>query len=252
MAVVSESLADSTLQGQGFWPRFLFCVPEPRAGSRKLDLHSLQPADDGRLLKFWRRLEELLEIPAAIDEAAGGISAAPVPLSQSAIECWINFYNDCEAKQAPLQEYCHIKAFASRAGELAARLATVFAFFQGHEQVTDSDMKAACSVVRHSLSEWQRFLAAGQPDSNLVAAQEVSDWLVRACQSGKDWQHFSADRWSRCGYKPFRQSHKRNAIFKVLIDRKHLVFDGASKMYSVNPILLEPPDLTDAIEVPNP
>jgi hypothetical protein len=159
-------------------------------------------------------------------------------LSQQARQAWDDVYNETEAKQARLEDYYHIKPFASRAGELVARLACTFAFFQEQKEVTSNDITAAWAIVEHSLSEWLRYITTAKPDKGMVDSKYVSDWLVERARGGETWQQFTGGYFIQCGPDKFRNAKERDRVFKILIDKKHLFYDPGSKTYSVNPLLL--------------
>jgi hypothetical protein len=90
-----------------------------------------------------------------------------------------DFYNECEREQGKGRKYEHIQPFASRASQLARRLATVFAFFQGEQEISTKTMQGACDIIRHSLSEWLRY--ADIEPARESDAERLLNWLVRKC-----------------------------------------------------------------------
>src|SRR5690606_9765744 len=106
--------------------------------------------------------------------------------TEDATAVWLAFYNDTEREQAPLGEFAGIRPFASRAGELARRVAAVFAFFEGLDRIDEATMASACRLVRFSLTEWVRYAEEGQPTVELVQAEALMIWLREPSR---------ADRW---------------------------------------------------------
>jgi hypothetical protein len=78
------------------------------------------------------------------------------------LDIWIATYNQLEKQMDDGAALSGIRPFVSRAGELARRLATVFAIWRHYHEGTESlavdgtDMKRACLLVEYSLKEWNR------------------------------------------------------------------------------------------------
>ena len=53
--------------------------------------------------------------------------------------------------------YEYLQAFASRASQLARRLATVLTYFEGKAFISKEILSVACEVIRFSLNEWLRY-----------------------------------------------------------------------------------------------
>jgi phage/plasmid primase-like uncharacterized protein len=163
--VLAEALSDPMLRGQGFLPRFIYSAPASLAGTRFHDEHTLSKrvADDERIVGYWKTLEAMCEAKVVIDEHVG-LCLPTVGMNAEAVNEWLAFYNDTERQQGEGREFSHMQAFASRAGELAARVAAVYACWRCFESradlnavtVTGSDMRQAVALVGHSLAEWAR------------------------------------------------------------------------------------------------
>ncbi|QQN39245.1 DUF3987 domain-containing protein [Acinetobacter sp. CS-2] len=158
--VLSDALKDPVLRGQGFLPRFIFTAPENLAGTRLQD-ESNQANNanlDHRLIAYWNRCEFLLDecpLPVAADQPTGERRVIPIAKEAESLE--LEFYNEIERLQAKGQRYEYLQAFASRASQLARRLATVFAYFEGLDVIDRKTLSGACDVIRHSLGEWSRY-----------------------------------------------------------------------------------------------
>lgn len=158
--VLADALKDPVLRGQGFLPRFIFTAPENLAGTRLQD-ESNQANNanlDHRLIAYWNRCEFLLDecpLPVAADQPTGERRVIPIAKEAESLE--LEFYNEIERLQAKGQRYEYLQAFASRASQLARRLATVFAYFEGLDVIDRKTLSGACAVIRHSLGEWSRY-----------------------------------------------------------------------------------------------
>ena len=132
--VLSDALKDPVLRGQGFLPRFILTIPENLAGTRLQDAiyRSKNANHDHRLIAYWTRCEYLLDDcprPQGGQELHNGRYV--IPMNDEAREIDASFYNMFEELQGKGKRYEYLQAFASRASQLARRLATVFAYFEG-------------------------------------------------------------------------------------------------------------------------
>lgn len=184
--VLSNALKDPVLRGQGFLPRFILTVPENLAGTRLQDAiyQSKNANTDHRLIAYWTRCEYLLDEcprPQADQELNNGRYV--IPMNEEARQIDLAFYNMFEELQGKGKRYEYLQAFASRASQLARRLATVFAYFEGLQWIDASTLKGACEVVKHSLNEWAMY-----SDIEVRAesdAERLIKWLIRKCLDQK-------------------------------------------------------------------
>ncbi|MCJ8146623.1 YfjI family protein [Acinetobacter sp. A3.8] len=183
--VLSDALKDPLLREQGFLPRFILTVPENLAGQRTQDSafrnKTRHTNKDPRLIAYWQRCTELLPLfdyERKSQQIDSDTPARPIiPMSDEANTVELDFYNECERLQAKGKRYEYIQPFASRAPQLARRLATVLAYFEVQSIITGEIMQSACEVLRHSLSEWLRY--AEVETLKKSDAQELLDWLLK-------------------------------------------------------------------------
>ncbi|MEG0603761.1 MAG: DUF3987 domain-containing protein [Acinetobacter sp.] len=180
--VLSEALKDPVLRGQGFLPRFILTVPENLAGTRLQDAiyQSKNANHDHRLIAYWTRCEYLLDDcprPQADHELNNGRYV--IPMNEDARQIDLAFYNMFEELQGKGKRYEYLQAFASRASQLARRLATVFAYFEGLQWIDASTLTGACEVVKHSLNEWATYSDIEvRTESD---AERLIKWFIRKC-----------------------------------------------------------------------
>ena len=184
--ILNKELKDPIKREQGFLPRFLFTAPDSLAGARQQDIafraQSEQMYKDPRLTRYWERCKELANadgIPRVLDDTGmiDMFKRRVIQFDTEAYQIDLDFYNECESNQAKGKPYESIKPFASRASQLARRLATVLAYFEGEQFITASIMKSACSVVRHSLAEWIRY--ADLETNETTPSQKLWEWLAK-------------------------------------------------------------------------
>ena len=184
--VLSDALKDPVLRGQGFLPRFILTIPENLAGTRLQDAiyRSKNANHDHRLIAYWTRCEYLLDDcprPQGGQELHNGRYV--IPMNDEAKEIDASFYNMFEELQGKGKRYEYLQAFASRASQLARRLATVFAYFEGLQWIDAKTLTGACEVVKHSLNEWAMY--ADIEVKTESDAERLIKWFAKYCTNKK-------------------------------------------------------------------
>lgn len=243
--ILVGALNDPILVGQGFLPRFLFTAPESIAGSRlqSLDFLNESAEDDERLKRYWSRCKQLLAaqtVPQVIVDSANTNQRPVIPMSHDAKIIWNKFYNSIETKQGAGQRYEYLKAFASRSSEIAIRVATVFAYFEGKHEIDDALMKSACLVVQHSLNEW-----ASYSDITTKAKTDASvllEWLIKKCQQDKVAHILKTEIQQKCRPASVRKKQVLEPILEHLVDTNYvqLAEIHGKKYVVINPKCLSP------------
>lgn len=226
--VLADALSDPLMRDQGFLPRFLYAAPASLAGTRLLDERALsrKAADDPRLIEYWKTLERMCNSEVVIDEH-GGLCLPTVGMDSDAVTHWLAFYNETEIQQGEGGDFEILGAFASRAGELAARVAAVFAAWRCCERGTDvtdatvtgSDMRCAVKLVGYSLAEWRRHSAGAVLSPVERDARELLEWLHR-----KGWKTFARMKLGQhCPNALRKDTRRRNAAVEELQRRRWLL-----------------------------
>ncbi|WP_180075238.1 DUF3987 domain-containing protein [Acinetobacter sp. YH12254] len=182
--VLAEALKDPVLRGQGFLPRFILTIPENLAGTRLQDAiyRNKNASTDHRLIAYWTRCEYLLDdCPHVKSEDELHNGRYVLPMNEEAKEVDAAFYNMFEELQGKGKRYEYLQAFASRASQLARRLATVFAYFEGLQWIDAKTLKGACEVVKHSLNEWAMY--ADIEVKTETEAERLARYLINKCNA---------------------------------------------------------------------
>lgn len=182
--VLAEALKDPVLRGQGFLPRFILTIPENLAGTRLQDAiyRNKNASTDHRLIAYWTRCEYLLDdCPQVKAEHELHNGRYVLPMNEEAKEIDAAFYNMFEELQGKGKRYEYLQAFASRASQLARRLATVFAYFEGLQWIDAKTLKGACEVVKHSLNEWAMY--ADIEVKSESDAERLARYLINKCNA---------------------------------------------------------------------
>lgn len=243
---VRESLKDPLFSNQGFLPRFLLGTAESKAGTRLVDLEAIKNPKKQSLpaLKaYWARCKEILSSPSTACTETAEIKNAGMPLSDDALEGWASYYNMVEAQLHSLGDYAHVKPFASRSAEIAARLATIFTFFDGKQVVDAEAMNSAVKVAYYSLKEWLRYTTESTTSTPEQEALEFIKWLQDKPDRLEKWRSFTASDASRNAPAKFRgQKGKRlrEQLLKTLIEHNYILAGSgdAKDKFILNPKLI--------------
>lgn len=239
--VLSEALKDPVLRGQGFLPRFILTIPENLAGTRLQDAiyRSKNANHDHRLIAYWTRCEYLLDDcprPQGGQELHNGRYV--IPMNDEAREIDASFYNMFEELQGKGKRYEYLQAFASRASQLARRLATVFAYFEGLQWIDAKTLTGAYEVVRHSLNEWAMY--ADIEVKTESDAERLIKWFAKYCANKKIDKLAYSSFMNNCP-RPMRGSkQKLEPVLEELVDGNYLKIEEIAKVryILINPILL--------------
>ena len=229
------------LRGQGFLPRFILTIPENLAGTRLQDAiyRSKNANHDHRLIAYWTRCEYLLDDcprPQGGQELYNGRYV--IPMNDEAREIDASFYNMFEELQGKGKRYEYLQAFASRASQLARRLATVFAYFEGLQWIDAKTLTGACEVVKHSLNEWA--LYADIEVKTESDAERLIKWLVRKCGGQKTDRILYSNVQTSCPRPMSKNTKVLEVVMQQLEDSNYIKIESISKkrFVLINPILL--------------
>lgn len=239
--VLADALKDPVLRGQGFLPRFILTIPENLAGTRLQDaIYRSKNADhDHRLIAYWTRCEYLLDdCPRPQGEQELHNGRYVIPMNDEAREIDASFYNMFEELQGKGKRYEYLQAFASRASQLARRLATVFAYFEGLQWIDAKTLTGACEVIKHSLNEWAMY--ADIEVKTESDAEKLSKWLIRKCVELKT-SRISKTLAMKGAPSHLRKAKVFNPCLNELIEFNHarLVTISKAAYIELNPLLLE-------------
>ncbi|WP_328705933.1 DUF3987 domain-containing protein [Acinetobacter baretiae] len=240
--VLSDALKDPVLRGQGFLPRFILTIPENLAGTRlqTADKQATNASLDQRLIAYWYRCEYLLDatpMPQGTEKGDDGRYVLHMDNDVKQID--LAFYNEIERLQAKGERYEYLQAFASRASQLARRLATVFAYFEGLEKIDAKILQGACDVVRHSLGEWARYAdIESKEESNTI---KLINWFTKYCLN-KKISKLAYSSFMNNSPRPMRRNKQLLELaLNELIDSQYLRVgeSGRTRYVAINPLLLE-------------
>ena len=240
--VLDNALKDPVLRGQGFLPRFLLTIPENLAGTRLQNAayRNKNASKDHRLIAYWTRCESLLDsCPQVQTEHELHNGRYVIPMNNEAIAIDTEFYNVIESLQRVGKRFEYLQAFASRASQLARRLATVFAYFEGLQQIDGKTLQGACEVVKHSLNEWAMYAEIEvKAESD---AEKLIKWIVGKCVQQKTDRLTYSYIQTSCPRPMQKNKNLLEMVIQQLEDSNHIKIEsiGRTRYVVINPLLLE-------------
>lgn len=240
--VLDNALKDPVLRGQGFLPRFLLTIPENLAGTRLQNAayRNNNANKDHRLIAYWTRCESLLDsCPQVQTEHELHNGRYVIPMNEEAIAIDTEFYNVIESLQRVGKRFEYLQAFASRASQLARRLATVFAYFEGLQQIDGKTLQGACEVVKHSLNEWAMYAEIEvKAESD---AEKLIKWIVGKCVQQKTDRLTYSYIQTSCPRPMQKNKNLLEMVIQQLEDSHHIKIEslGRTRYVVINPLLLE-------------
>ncbi|WP_180002763.1 MULTISPECIES: DUF3987 domain-containing protein [unclassified Acinetobacter] len=240
--VLAEALKDPVLRGQGFLPRFILTIPENLAGTRLQDAiyRNKNASTDHRLIAYWTRCEYLLDdCPHVKSEDELHNGRYVLPMNDEAREIDAAFYNMFEELQGKGKRYEYLQAFASRASQLARRLATVFAYFEGLQWIDAKTLKGACEVVKHSLNEWAMY--ADIEVKTETEAERLIKWIAKKCNEQKTDRIAYSNMQTSCPRPMQKNKNLLEMVIEQLIDSNHIKIEsiGRTRYVVIHPCLVE-------------
>ena len=212
-------LSDPQAMGQGFLARVLMTEPPSLIGTRLRRGHD--PASDLAVDAFAVKLRGVLgaTLPTGTDPQE--LTPPRLPLSAGAKELLWRFHETVERAQAPHGPMEHIRAFASKAAEQAARLAGVLTLWADLDapEVTLEAMANGVSLAQFYLTEAKRLAEAGAVSAPVERAEALLRWLL--------------DKWPKADITPrdvvrqgpnrMRETKAVREAMAVLVDHGWLV-----------------------------
>jgi hypothetical protein len=214
--VAHEVLCNPVLQGQGFLARFLIAWPQSLAGSRFYQ--DLDPDQDLRLARYWRRMAQLLALVPPQDES-GGLAPRALPIEPEALKTWIAAHDHIEQQLGRGGDLQEIKATAAKGAENLLRIAGIMAVVEESGTLTPTLIERAAVLVAWYLDEALRVGHPVKVEARLLQAQRLLDWL-----RANDWQSFEARELQRKGPRFARKSAPLlKELLGILIEHRQLL-----------------------------
>jgi putative DNA primase/helicase len=221
-------------RGTGFLARFLVAWPESTQGNRPF---TEAPENWPHLAAFHRRISEILNQPAPIDES-GVLAPAVLTLTPEAKTAWIEFHDAIESELKSGGELFDVRDVASKSADNAARLGALFQMFEhGTGDAVGADcFERARRIVAWHLSESRRFFGELALPVELADAARLDSWLIAHCQRERTYM-VGKNHVRR--YGPLREKERLDSAIRELAELDHLRLekDGKRLTIHLNPAL---------------
>jgi putative DNA primase/helicase len=221
-------------RGTGFLARFLVSWPESTQGYRPF---TEAPDSWPKLAAFNRRITEILNIPAPINED-GALTPQILTLTPEAKAAWIEFHDGIEMQLSSGGILFNVRDVASKIADNATRLAALFHVFEGGVGAISFDaFERASTIVAWHLNESRRFFGEIALPVEMADAVRLNDWLIKHCRLNKT--HYIAKRFAQ-QYGTVRDAIRLDAAITELesLDRIQIRRDGKKISIWLNPKLL--------------
>ena len=167
-------LSDPTLRDQGLLSRVLVAYPASTAGSRLFS--TTVAADSPEFACYVEAMRQVLDLPWQVNEH-NELNLQPLGIGGAARSLWIDIYNDIE--RAIGGDLEPVRALASKAAELAARIAACFAVLANPAapQVTKECVEQGGVLMQFYLGEALRLADARPRHEATATAAALWRWL---------------------------------------------------------------------------
>ncbi len=222
-------------RGTGFFARFLVAWPESTQGYRPF---TDPPESWPKLAAFHRRITEILNIPAPIDDE-GALNPVLMAFTPEAKMAWVAFHDALEGELRSGGELYDVRDVASKTADNAARMAALFHVFEhGFETAVGFDsFEKASRIAAWHLHEARRFFGELALPVELANAVRLDSWLLECC---KRQRTYSVPRRELQRLGPVRDKEPLKNALKELEDlgRVRVIQEGRKIEIKINPQLL--------------
>lgn len=183
-AILEPALGNRLFVNQGFLPRFLLACPENLQGKRVWNSKKRMeenPELDKRLISFWSRCEALLKELNSCESERKNLD-----FQNNAMKMLADYQQQIECRQGTNKDLEYIRPIASRMAENATRIATLMAFFDRRETVTEKDLQNAFLLVEFSTQTWLCYSENAPLEKN--DSQKLLDWLIEKAKNKPSYE----------------------------------------------------------------
>lgn len=231
---------DRELRDQGLLPRTLLSFPPTKMGKRPFKVPSEKAETDLELFQrhCFSMLKNLQPHRRTNTEDPFSHVNRVMPLSESAQDILIEFYNEMELSIGRGGEYQSIASFATRATENATRIAAIFTVFEDDKatEVSGKAAKAGIKLARYYTEAAKQVVAQSISGNTLGEADALAQWLLKNIGAGNLCYSQRILRNAPLKYRKTEALRPAIEILKskgwLIVQEPDLVIDGAARKIS--------------------
>jgi hypothetical protein len=177
-------LSNRLLEDQGILSRFLFVAPENTIGTRFF--RAVSPVHIEALNRYEQKISEIFNIPLPLkNNTMNELQPRTLHFTEEARTAWITFSDEVEHRMATGGLWEHIRGFANKLPEHAARLSGVLRLID-NIHANDIDLKhleCGIKLAEYYASEALRIQEQGYVNPDILLAEKLLQWLQN------NWAH---------------------------------------------------------------
>ncbi|MBL8343957.1 MAG: DUF3987 domain-containing protein [Rubrivivax sp.] len=177
--ILRSLLADPLAQGQGLIARCLVAAPATLAGRRLFRDDAILVSERPEVRRYHDRLAELLSMPVQALGDGSELNPRRLVLAPEARALWVEFYDETERQQAEGASLAGARAWASKFGEHAARIAGIVTVIgqPDAQEVTGEAMNGAIEVAAFYLGEHVRLMGGSMRQQHANRLHLLLEWM---------------------------------------------------------------------------
>lgn len=208
-----------TPRGTGFWARFLITWPESTMGTRFT--YDLEPT--------WENLNEFHACLEAMmgdfeEEDSADFDLTVYELDEDARALWVELVNETELLIQPLGPMSDIRDFASKACEIAVRIAALFHHFsQQTGRISRDTLQRATRIVHYHIHEFKNIFSSSNEVPQVYADSAALEGYLRDQYQRNGGKAIPRNQVLKCG--PVRPKERFDPALQSL-EFEHKVVVG--------------------------
>ncbi len=197
---------------QGFMPRCLIAWPPTLRGTRKYQ--GTDALEQPGIVRFLNRMSDILMNPLPLTEdRVYGLQPRELPLSPSAKDLFIGFYDTVETQNGPGGPLDAIHGWASKAAEHALRIAGVLELTENLDApaISPECMTGGIALAEFYMGEVARVAGVAAVPPEILLAEELLEWL-----RGRQEEIFTSKLIMQFGPSQIRDAETVSRIMGIL------------------------------------
>lgn len=212
-------------RGTGFFARFLITWPQSMKGTRFT--YGLEPTWE-RLKDFHARLEDVM---GGVDGEDETLEPIVYELDDDARTYWVELVNGTEAMIQPSGYMSDISDFASKACEIAVRIAALFHHFEKRPgKISRYSLEQAARIVEHHIEEFKMVFSSQHQVPPIFANANTLEIYLRKLYHAGGGRAVQRNEVLKNG--PVRPNRRFDPALQVLVSEQKVMITKDSQRRS--------------------